>query len=121
MKHIRESREFVLDFFSTKGGRAVVLPPFGERITSRDFAPQKIKFKKKKGSDSNEQVMKSLINKGFDTTIVLKYSGESIELRGIHTPNTIKEYFIDAISVKYKEICGWKVSKTYKIQGIEGK
>jgi hypothetical protein len=115
---IRENREFVLDFFSTKGGKVVILPPFGERITSKDFAPPKIKFKKKK---SKCELTESLINKGFDTTIILKSCGESIEVPGIHTSNKIKQYFVDAISVQYKEIGGWKVSKTYNLQGIERK
>jgi hypothetical protein len=115
MRMIRESREFVLDFFSTKGGRVVILPPYGENLMLNRIinpAHKKINYKKKKHKC---ELMESLTNKGFDTTIVLKSSGESIELRRIHTPTTIKEYFLDAISVKYKEICGWKVSKAYKI------
>jgi len=96
----RIDQEFILDWYNTRGGRVIVKPKFGDKVTAKEcLAPKKKDIPKKKiHSKRKVQTLKQFIKLNYTTTYVETSTGVVTLLRPI-TIETIKRNYPTAKSV----------------------
>ena len=92
--------EWALDWYNTRGGRTIIKPKFGEKVSIREcLAPkEKIIQKKKIHSKRKVQTLKEFIKQNYNQTYVETSTGVVTLLRPV-TIETIKRKFPTAKSV----------------------
>ena len=96
----RIDQEFILDWYNTRGGRVIVKPKFGEKVTIKEcLTPiKKDKPKKKIHSKRKAQTLKEFIKQNYKETYVELSTGLITLLRPV-TIETIKRNYPSAKTV----------------------
>jgi hypothetical protein len=96
MKKIGE--EWALDWYTTRGGRTIIKPTFGESLKLRDLlGVVKTAPKKKKAAKGVKDNLYSFLLQNYDRTYICT-EGNVIIIKRVMMPNTIKRSYPTAKS-----------------------
>jgi hypothetical protein len=115
MKQINQ--ENLLDWYNTRGGRVIIKPTFGDKLTSRDILFPPAEKKKVKRKIKSETFVESLKRRGFQKTYITKVQGGKQKV--IVHPKLLDLSVIKArcrgfVSVYYGDLAENNFSKVYK-------
>lgn len=96
MKKIGE--EWALDWYTTRGGRTIIKPTFGENLKLRDLlGVVKTAPKKKKAAKGVKDNLYSFLCDNYDRTYICT-EGNVVVIKRVMMPNTIKRSYPTAKS-----------------------
>jgi hypothetical protein len=94
----RTGDEWALDWYTTRGGRTIIKPTFGESLKLRDLlGVVKTAPKKKKAAKGIKDNLYSFLCDNYDRTYICT-EGNIIIIKRVMMPNTIKSKFPTAVS-----------------------
>lgn len=89
--------EWALDWYTTRGGRTIIKPTFGENLKLRDLLGVKSAPKKKKAAKGIKDNLYSFLCDNYDRTYICT-EGNVVVIKRVMMPNTIKRKFPTAKS-----------------------
>ena len=85
--------EWALDWYTTKGGRTIIKPTFGESLKLRDLlGVVKTAPKKKRAAKKEKDNLYSFLLQNYDRTYICT-EGNVVVIKRVMMPNTIKRSF----------------------------
>ena len=110
----RINQESLLDWYNTRGGRVIIKPTFGDKLTSRDVIGSPLKKNKKVKTKKVETFVQSLERKGFKVGYV-QLSGGRVRKTKLMSLEDVKARFTGVESVYFRDLEGKNYSKVYKL------